>query len=249
VLVAILAVLAVEARSPLESVRRELKRARKEQASYVELLETIQTSTTNPLHATRLTPLKTQLRECHPRKVHMAKRCKANVAKLAEEQLGAGRGISVDDALSGVDDWLNDFKKRVGNGNDLYAAAEATVKPLLTRLRRTQERAVQKLIDSNHAILEHVREEAVEHIYQLLQANKVKEDAIDKEEKVNNKKNELKAQIKQKEREIKNNPFVIKLEAKSNSTSSMAGVDKKALKNAKKEEKKLEGAVEKQLGV
>jgi len=87
---------------------------------------------------------------------------------------GAGSGVSVDDAVKPVDEWIKDFRKRMGDGGDLYAAARATVKPLITKLKRTQERAEERLVESNRAILRHVEEQTTQHIYSLLKADRVR---------------------------------------------------------------------------
>jgi len=84
-------------------------------------------------------------------------------------------GMTVDDAIKPVDDWLKDFKKRAmgGGGENLYAAARNTVAPLIKKLKMTMAKAQEKLADSNKAILRHVEEATVTHIYTLLKADKV----------------------------------------------------------------------------
>jgi hypothetical protein len=84
----------------------------------------------------------------------------------------AGPTMSFDEAISPLDDWLKDFRKRMGAGDDLYSAAKATVQPLVARLRASQEAAEEKLRQSNAAILEHVEEATTEHVYQLLRSQK-----------------------------------------------------------------------------
>jgi hypothetical protein len=93
-------------------------------------------------------------------------------------------GVSVDDAIKPVDDWLKDFKKRAmgGGGENLYAAAKNTVAPLIKKLKMTMKRAQEKLADSNKAILKHVEETTVNHIYQLLKADKAREKAKEAQE-------------------------------------------------------------------
>jgi len=79
---------------------------------------------------------------------------------------------SVEDAVKPVDEWIKDFKKRtMGDGSDLYAAAKATVRPLLNKLRRSQKKAQLKLQESNDAIVRHVEEVTTQHVYTLLKAD------------------------------------------------------------------------------
>lgn len=83
---------------------------------------------------------------------------------------------AVDDAIKPVEDWLKDFKKRtMGEGNDLYRAAKAVVKPLLKKLKKSQKRALERLVESNEAILRHVEEASTNHIYTLLRADQAKD--------------------------------------------------------------------------
>jgi len=93
----------------------------------------------------------------------------------AGASLGGGAGAektSVEDAVAPVDAWLKDFKKRsLGDGSDLYAAAKATVRPLLQKLKRSQKKAQLKLQESNGAILRHVEEVTTAHVYALLKAD------------------------------------------------------------------------------
>lgn len=107
--------------------------------------------------------------------------------------------VSPDDALKPIADWIKDFKNRAGaDSNDLLSAAKMTVRPLIDKLKRNQEAALEKLRASNKAIVDHVEEATTEHVYNLLRTEKVKED---KEEAVENKKEklaELKAQVDEK---------------------------------------------------
>jgi hypothetical protein len=56
-------------------------------------------------------------------------------------------------------------------------ARAVIVKPLIKKLRRTQKRALERLKVSNRQILEHVEEEAVDHVYNLLRAAQQKSKA------------------------------------------------------------------------
>jgi len=90
---------------------------------------------------------------------------------------------SVEDAVAPVDAWLKDFKKRsLGDGSDLYAAAKATVKPLLQKLKRSQHKAALKLAESNKAILSHVEEVTTAHVYALLKADAQKSKTEERKE-------------------------------------------------------------------
>jgi len=93
-------------------------------------------------------------------------------------------GISIDDAIKPVDEWLKDFKKRAmgGGGENLYAAARNTVAPLVKKLKQTMARAQEKLKDSNRAILRHVEEATVTHIYNLLKADKARQQQSEQRE-------------------------------------------------------------------
>jgi len=101
---------------------------------------------------------------------------------------GAGAsGASVDDAIKPVDEWLKDFKQRTmgGTGENLYAAAKNTVSPLIKKLKMSMHRAQEKLKDSNKAILRHVEEVTVDHVYKLLKADKARaKEAENREEHV-----------------------------------------------------------------
>lgn len=111
---------------------------------------------------------------------------------------GADSSVNVDDAIRPVDEWIKDFKKRTGGigSNDLYAAAKATVAPLLAKLRRNQKEALERLRDSNESILRHVEEATTQHIYQLLKTDKDKQSDEDKKEELANKVLDIKEQNK-----------------------------------------------------
>jgi len=73
-------------------------------------------------------------------------------------------------ALQPIEDWITTMKKRVGAGGDLYNAAEATVRPLIEKLKRVQQATEEKIAESNDAIIQHVEEATTDHIYNLLLA-------------------------------------------------------------------------------
>jgi len=101
----------------------------------------------------------------------------ASLANAADSQ------TTIEDAVAPVDQWLKDFKKRsLGDGSDLYAAAKATVKPLLQKLHRSQKRAQEKLAESNQAILAHVEEVTTAHVYALLKADSQKQKHVEHQE-------------------------------------------------------------------
>ena len=113
---------------------------------------------------------------------------------------GGESGPSVDSAVGPVADWIKDFKSRSGAGNgDLFTAARETVRPLLRQMRKNQKKILTKLKDSNEKIVSHVDEEATEHMYNVLKAQKHEEQeeraAIKKVEKAK----KLEAQVHQKE--------------------------------------------------
>jgi len=98
---------------------------------------------------------------------------------------GNGGMSNVDDAIKPVDDWLKEFQRRtLGEGSDLYKAAKATVRPLLMKLRRTMARAQERLRDSNEAILRHVEESTINHVYALLKADRQKSEADERKEEM-----------------------------------------------------------------
>jgi hypothetical protein len=74
------------------------------------------------------------------------------------------------EALRPIEDWISVMKKRVGAGGDLYNAAEATVRPLIDKLKRVQKATEEKIEQSNDAIIQHVEEATTNHIYNLLRA-------------------------------------------------------------------------------
>jgi len=111
---------------------------------------------------------------------------------------GAG-GMSVDDAVKPIEDWMKDFKRRTGDATDLYAAAKVTVKPLIDKLKRNQRNAQERLRESNEAILKHVEDAATQHIYALLKIDKEKMQAQEHKEELANKV----LDAKQKERQLK----------------------------------------------
>jgi hypothetical protein len=92
---------------------------------------------------------------------------------------------NVDEAIKPVEDWLKDFQKRsLGEGSDLYKAAKATVRPLLMKLQRTMQRAQERLRDSNNAILRHVEESTINHVYALLKADRQKSQQEERKEEM-----------------------------------------------------------------
>jgi len=109
---------------------------------------------------------------------------------------GNNNGVSVDEAVRPVDDWIKDFKRRAGDSSDLYAAAKATVKPLIDKLKRNQHRAQERLRESNEAILKHVEDAATQHIYALLKVDKSKMEQQEAQESLANRVLEAKAREK-----------------------------------------------------
>jgi len=108
-------------------------------------------------------------------------------------------GVSPDDALKPIADWIKDFKNSAGaDSNDLLSAAKVTVRPLIDKLKRNQEAALEKLRASNKAIVDHVEEATTEHVYNLLRAEKVKEDKEEATESKKEKLAELKSQVDEK---------------------------------------------------
>jgi len=108
----------------------------------------------------------------------------AQPACQAPSSGGGNGGASVDDAIKPVDEWLKDFKHRTmgGSGENLYAAAKNTVGPLVKKLKMTMKKAQEKLKDSNRAILRHVEEVTVDHVYKLLKADKARQQASEQKE-------------------------------------------------------------------
>ena len=128
---------------------------------------------------------------------------------------GAASGPSVDSAVSPVADWIKDFKGRSGAGNgDLFSSARETVRPLLRQLRKNQKKTLQKLKDSNEKIVTHVDEEATEHMYNVLKAQKNEEQK---------EKSAMKKVVKAK-----------KLEAKAQADASAAAAAEKSAEKALK---------------
>jgi len=95
--------------------------------------------------------------------------------------------LNPEDALRPIDDWLKDFKKRTmgaEGAGDLYAAAKATVSPMIRKLRQNQKDAQQRLAESNANILRHVEEATTQHVYELLKVDREKMDAQDKKQEL-----------------------------------------------------------------
>jgi len=100
--------------------------------------------------------------------------------------------MSIDDAISPVNQWIKDFQKKAGDASDLLSAAKATVAPLINKLKRTQQIAVERLEESNEQILQRVEESATEHIYNLLKAQKITDDKAEQSEARKLRREELK---------------------------------------------------------
>jgi len=95
--------------------------------------------------------------------------------------------LSVEDSLRPIDDWLKDFKKRTmgaEGAGDLYAAAKATVRPMIQKLRQNQKAAQQRLAESNSNILRHVEEATTQHVYELLKVDREKMDAQEQKQEL-----------------------------------------------------------------
>ena len=56
------------------------------------------------------------------------------------------------------------------------------MRPLIQRLLRTQQRAQERLEESNRGIIRHVEEQTTQHIYNLLRADKMNTDGEQKRE-------------------------------------------------------------------
>jgi len=86
---------------------------------------------------------------------------------------GQDASLNVNDALRPVEDWIKDFKRKTmgAGGGDLYAAARATVAPLISKLRKNQQAALDQLRESNDAILRHVEDATTQHVYNLLKSD------------------------------------------------------------------------------
>lgn len=215
-----------------------------ENAVYLELLDQIQAEG-DSLSATPLTPLDRNLDECNPSALKQ-QQCQNSVAQYTQNTLtGNDIDASIESAVSGIDEWLQSFKKKVGPGESAWLAARSAVKPLITRLKRTQHAAVERLIRSNHDILAHVEEVATEHIFNLVKASQTKQKEADRMMRAAEKRRDLFEDMEAQKMAIQNNPVIIKLEA-SNST---APANNAALQSALNQEKKLEQEVKKALGV
>jgi hypothetical protein len=245
-------VLVIDARrsyysSPSERVSSRLRsEMRHTDSAYLELLDRIH-SDGDTLAATPLSPLDSDLSECHPQQPQLAQQCQNSVASFTDDTLGFGgrrRGMSIEEALDGVKQWLDEFQRKIGPGQSLWLAAHAAVEPLLTRLKRTQHHAVENLIDSNDAIIQHVEEVATQHIFDLLRAAGQRQDQVDNRRKRYEKNKEIQEQIEQQRMQIKNDIASVQNLGSHNST-----VDPNALSQATKEEKKLEHDVKVALGV
>jgi len=114
---------------------------------------------------------------------------------------GGDQAGTVDDALKPVEDWIKDFKKRTSGagkgGNEVYRAAKAIVAPLIHKLHRQMKNAEEKLRDSNRAILSHVEQATIDHVYKLLKADQDKQKSDERKEEHVQKLMDL--QAKQKE--------------------------------------------------
>lgn len=98
--------------------------------------------------------------------------------EMKEKELSnLGPRPRVEDAVKPIDDWIRDFTKRTQLHGGLWDAARATVQPLLKKLEKTQEEAMERLKLSNKAIREHVEDAATQHIYNLLRSQRALDDA------------------------------------------------------------------------
>jgi len=102
-------------------------------------------------------------------------------------------------ALQPIEDWISTMKKRVGAGGDLYNAAEATVRPLIEKLRRVQQATEEKIAESNDAIIQHVEEATTDHIYNLLLATHQIEQKQEKAQEVAEAKKEFDREEKERQ--------------------------------------------------
>lgn len=102
------------------------------------------------------------------------------------------------DALRPIEDWIATMKRRVGAGGDLYNAAEATVRPLIEKLKRVQKATEEKIEQSNDAIIQHVEEATTNHIYNLLRATHELEKQQQKKEEVTEQKKEFEREEKER---------------------------------------------------
>jgi len=83
----------------------------------------------------------------------------------------------VEDAIRPIDEWIQDFSKRSDLQGSLWEAAKSTVQPLIRKLYRSQQEAIDRLKVSNRSIRDHVEEAATEHVYNLLKSKRSIEDA------------------------------------------------------------------------
>lgn len=129
--------------------------------------------------------------------------CSGNAISWANSG-AAGAGLTVDDAVKPIEDWMKDFKSRTANsGNDLLVTAKATIAPLLAKLKRNQIAAVEKLQMTNEEILRHVEETATEHVYNLLRAERIVEEKKEAVEAKKMRLDDVKAEAAEKEMETK----------------------------------------------
>jgi len=93
-----------------------------------------------------------------------------------------------EEVVKPIDDWLDNFKRKELMDGGLYEAAKVTVMPLIKKLKRTQEDAVERLKKSNRAIREQVEAGAIDHVYNMLQSKRAVDDAqsiaISKQEQI-----------------------------------------------------------------
>lgn len=109
---------------------------------------------------------------------------------------GQGPSMSIMDALAPIDEWIKAFRRRASGGQNLYRAAKATVAPLIKKLKRTQENAQDKLVQSNDAIIQHVEESVTNHIYNLLRSTR-------KKQQVEQRKEDQEEELKEEEQQDK----------------------------------------------
>lgn len=99
--------------------------------------------------------------------------------KEMQEQAMANMGPrpSVDEAMRPISDWMKDFSQRTQLHGSLWDAAKSTVAPLIKKLEKSQQEAMDRLRESNRAIRLHVEEAATEHVFNLLRSKKALDDA------------------------------------------------------------------------
>lgn len=144
-----------------------------------------------------------------------------------------------DEVVQPIDDWIKEFKRRTGGGS-LYETARSTVRPLIDRLKRTQQRAQEEINRSNREILDRVEESTVNHVYNLLRATRSKQEKTSKDEEKKAQIAEIKDEIAQRQEMLKNAAAEAGKVGQQNTASGLVGV-------AAKEEKKLEQEVKKEL--